>query len=286
MKARVVLVLAVGAALLSVLLRPKLRASEGEYEVKELGTRLYLILGKGGNTVVLADPTATLAVNCKFARDADGLKKLIASLGGGPLRWLLLTDHRPDNAEATRAFDDTTIVVAHHRTDERLRQVGLRGADLNFDSTVNLRVGKQLVTAQHKGAAQADGVSFVYFHEAQVLVLGDLLSDHVHPVLLPEQGGSIRSTIQVLKDLRKDYKSSAATLKLVPGAGKDCGHAAFDLQIEYWSDMLDQMNEAHRHGLTLAEAIDSAERLRGKYADWAGERLKRNLEIAYDEAKK
>jgi hypothetical protein len=107
----------------------------GEYTVREIGKRLSLVLGRGANSVVLADPDETLVVNCKLARHGEELAKLVASLGGGPWRWLILTDDRPENADGIGALPAGVKVVAHHRTDERLRADGKRGADLTFDST-------------------------------------------------------------------------------------------------------------------------------------------------------
>lgn len=259
------------------------QGDDGEYRVRELAPRTWSIEGRGGNAVVFADPAETLVVNCKLARHAAEFQKLVASFGGGPWRWLVLTDHRPETADAVTELPKDVKIVSHHRTDERLRAAGKRGADLTFDSTLNLRVGGKMVTVQHKGPAQTDGVIYAYLHEQQVLVLGDLVSNKVHPSLWPEEGGSIRAALRVLKDLRKDYKGSAAALKLVPGMGETGAHALFDEMIAYWTALLDLGIEAHRHGLTVGEAQASGESLRLKYASWRGDRFTQNVATAYAE---
>ena len=279
---RPLVALALVAGLAPVFWRTNASAQSGDYTVTELGRNLHLIAGRGGNAVVLADPAGTLLVNCKYGRDAAELQKVIAGLGGGPLRWLLLTDDRPEHSDAVAAFPRDLTVVAHHRTDQRLRAEARRGADLTFDSTVHIRVGTRLVTMQHKGSAATDGVAYVHFHEAQVLVLGTLVHDQYHPVILPDHGGSIRSSVRVLRDLRKDYKNSSA-LQLVPGEGKPGPHALFDQQLTYWNDVIDATTAAHEHGETLEEAYRSAEPVRLKYASWRGEHWRRNVEIAYRE---
>lgn len=258
------------------------QGDDGEYHVREVATRLHAIEGRGGNSVVLADPSETLVVNCKFARHAQEFEKRVQAFGGGPWRWLVLTDHRPETADAVSALPKDVKVLAHHRTDERLRAAGKRGADLTFDSTVNLRIGGKMVTIQHKGAAQTDGVIYAHFHEQQVLALGDLVSNQTHPSLWPDEGGSIRAALRVLKDLRKDYKSSAA-LRIVPGLGEPGPHALFDETIGYWTALLDLGIEAHRHGLSVSEAQASGEPLRLKYAAWRGDRFTKNVAIAYAE---
>jgi len=261
------------------------QGDEGEYRVREIGKRVWAIEGRGGNAVVFADPVETLVINCKLGRHATEFGKLVTSLGGGPWRWLVLTDHRPETADAVDKIDPSVKILAHHRTDERLRAAGKRGADLTFDSTINLRVGGKMVTVQHKGPAQTDGVVYAYLHEQQILVAGDLVANNVHPSMWPEEGGTIRAALRVLKDLRKDYKGSAATMKLVPGLGETGTHALFEETIGYWTALLDLGNEAHRHGLTLSEAQGSADALRLKYAGYGGDRFAKNVAAAYEETK-
>ena len=118
--------------------------------------------------------------------------------------------------------------------------------------------------------------------QARVLILGDLASPGQHPIILPEHGASIREWIRVLRTLQKDFGDSEG-LTVVPAHGSPGSIEIIREQIEYLQDFIAAMEDAHRHGLTLAEARREAAPLRDKYAHYKGNGFERNLEVAYGE---
>jgi hypothetical protein len=86
----------------------------------------------------------------------------------------------------------------------------------------------------------------------------------------------------VLRELRKDFKG-ASQLCVVPAFGPSGGLELLQQQIDYLQDLVDAMDDAHRRGLSLDEALDGAGPLRARYGRLGVEQLERNLRAVYRE---
>jgi glyoxylase-like metal-dependent hydrolase (beta-lactamase superfamily II) len=269
------LVLACGAVALHVR-----QDAPSELEVERVTERLAVLRGDGTNTVVSATSAGVILVDPKPVRSAKAQEARLAALApGSVVRYAIATHVRPGLPAALAAFPGAAV-VAHDGVDRKLQQDGRGGATLAFDAGLTLRVGQETVSCRHKFSGASAGDCFVYFHDDQVLVLGDLAAHRTHPAIRLEDGGDLRAWIRVLKEVRKDF-GAAPKLRVVPGRGPVGGIEIVERQLEYLQDLLDAMDDAHRHGLSLDEAIAAAEPLRAKYAEWAGGPITENLRAAY-----
>ena len=172
-------------------------------------------------------------------------------------------------------------LIAGPRT-HRAEPAGHPGTEIVFDSTLSINLEPLTVSLYHKGPGHTDGDTVVYLHQDEVLILGDLASPGQHPIILPEHGASIREWIRVLRTLHKDFGDSEGLI-VVPAHGSPGSIDIIREQIEYLEDFIAAMEDAHRHGLTLAEARREAAPLREKYAHYKGNGFERNLDVAYGE---
>jgi glyoxylase-like metal-dependent hydrolase (beta-lactamase superfamily II) len=255
--------------------------TDQHYTVEQLTPRILVIRGRGANTTVFRTDQTAVVVDPKHHGDRDLLRKKLDELGCRKVRWSIATSHRLEHSGALSALEGATT-IAHERIDARLRQEGRDASELTFETAVTLQVGDEKITCRHKAVGCTDGDSLVYFHDQQVLVLGGLVVKGCNPIIAPEHGGDVRSWLMVLRELRKDFKG-ASQLCVVPAFGPSGGLELLQQQIDYLQDLVDAMDDAHRRGLSLDEALDGAGPLRARYGRLGVEQLERNLRAVYRE---
>lgn len=251
-------------------------------EVQRLTPHAYVIHGAGANSVVIKGDAGLMLVDSQPPARTDALLAALRQLSESPLRYLIYTHHHREISEGGRTQGAGAITMAHRRANERLVEAGHPGTEIVFDSTLSINLEPLTVSLYHKGPGHTDGDAVVYLHQDRVLILGDLASPGQHPIILPEHGASIREWIRVLRTLQKDFGDSEG-LTVVPAHGSPGSIEIIREQIEYLQDFIGAMEDAHRHGLTLAEARREAAPLREKYAHYKGNGFERNLEVAYGE---
>jgi glyoxylase-like metal-dependent hydrolase (beta-lactamase superfamily II) len=255
----------------------------GDLDVQQLTPHAYLIGGSGANSVVIEGDDGLMLVDCKPPALTDRLKEVLAThFEGRSIRYLVYTHHHRDITEGGPRQGGGAVTIAHSRAHQRLLEAGHPGAEIIFATTLSVNLRPFTVSLYHKGPGHTDGDSTVYLHEERVLVLGDLASPGRHPVILPEHGASIREWLRVLRTLQRDFLDDE-DLTVVPAHGPPGSMEMVAEQIAYLQDLVDAMEEAHRHGLTLSEARREAATLRDKYSHYKGNSFERNLEVAYRE---
>jgi cyclase len=101
------------------------------------------------------------------------------------------------------------------------------------------------------GAAHTDGDTATYISPANIVAVGDIFSNHFHPIIDLALGGSIDGIIQSLDRI---LTQTDAQTKIVPGHGPVATRA--DLQ-EY-RDMLAQVRQRIMVLITSGKRIDEA----------------------------
>jgi len=217
-------------------------------------------------------------IDSKLEQHADALRRAIESLGPGTVRYVINTHHHPENCGGNRAFPEASV-LAQENTARRLRAAGRSGATVGFRTRATLNLSHETIELSDAGPAHTDGDSVVYLTEAKVLVLGGLVADRIHPAILPEHGADPRSWLRSLRSIRARFADGGVLF--VPGDGPAGDIDLIDRQIGYLQDLVDLMESAHRHGLSLREALDTAQPLRERYAAYRGDHFERNLEATY-----
>ena len=186
----------------------------------DLGDRLKLYLGGGGNSAVWLQGREALVVDVKMADFARRLKRAVETDLGRRVRRVVLTHVHGDHSGGLGVFPDVGAVLVHPRTRERLqaadRDGKLRAVPfVDVENEVRLVLGGREVRVLHFGPAHTDGDLVVYFPEEKVLVAGDLLLDGYEPYADTANGGDLLGFRRALDSLMKlDFE------KAVPGHGE------------------------------------------------------------------
>lgn len=234
----------------------------GPISVIPLGKALQLVsAGAGGNVVVLNGPSGVLLVN-GFAPPPD------ASMGfANRVEFLFNTDWHPPNT----GFNLTVAerggqILAHEFTKQYLsieRHVEWQNTThkplpakalptKTFLKPGSMTFGGQTIDYAPLGQAHTDGDVYLFFREANVLAVGDVMTVGKYPIADYTSGGWLGGLQSATKTL---LSVANPETRIVPGEGPVQTRA--DLQAQY--DMLSATREAFvkmmRQGMSADEML-------------------------------
>jgi len=235
-----------------------------------LGQGLFMFSGDGGNITAIVDDGSTLLIDSGLDSRAAEVSDAIFKTTMRPITRLVNTHWHFDHTGGNVFFGTTGVtIIAQENVKKRLSSVqdvpfiGLRDGHyppqalptLTYSSSMALNQGSQQLTLVNYGSAQTDGDTVTYISPANVVVVGDIFSNHVYPIIDLASGGSIDGMID---SLDRVLAQTDGRTKIVPGHGPVATRA--DLQ-EY-RDMLDKVRQRIKvlikSGKTIEEAVAAA----------------------------
>lgn len=197
----------------------------------DVGSRVYLLQGEGGNVTVAVAEDGVFMVDSTFGPLHDKIKAAIAALTPQPVRYLIITHFHRDHTGGNAAFGrDGATIVAHENVKARLAtgtRSGLTGAQVppapaialptqTYKERMTLRLQGRTAELKHRPDTHTDGDTYIYFADANVLVTGDLVFFGRYPNIDFLYGGSIDGMIGGVDELLEFAKEDT---KIVPGHG-------------------------------------------------------------------
>lgn len=169
-------------------------------ETVRVDDRLSVVLGGGGNTVVLACDDGALVVDTKFVWTGRRLADEVRTLTDKPVKTIINTHYHADHTHGNVNYPVGTTVVAQRRTRRHLVE-----RDSSFwefgpawellpkalvDDQAEIHCGDETVRIIHPGAGHTDGDVVVLFVNRGLLVTGDLFLHDQYPFIDRKGGGS------------------------------------------------------------------------------------------------
>jgi glyoxylase-like metal-dependent hydrolase (beta-lactamase superfamily II) len=197
----------------------------------DLGNRIYMLEGLGGNITIAVADDGVIMVDSQFAPLYGKIKAAIAALTSQPVRYLVLTHFHRDHTGANEALArDGATIVAHENVKIRLAagtRNGLTGIMVppapalalpkeTYTDTMTLRLRGRSAELRHPADVHTDGDTYLTFTDANVLVAGDLVFFGRYPNIDYLYGGSIDGMIRGVDELLQFAKEDT---KIVPGHG-------------------------------------------------------------------
>jgi len=235
-------------------------------KITSLGEGLYVFSGDGGDVTAIVDNGSTLLIDSGLASRVTELSDAIFKATMRPVTRLVNTHWHFDHTGGNVFFGSAGVtIIAQENVKKRLSSVqdvpfiGLRDGHyppqalptLTYSSSMTLTQGSQQLTLANYGSAHTDGDTVTYISPANVVVVGDIFSNHFYPIIDLASGGSIDGMIQ---SLDRVLAQTDAQTKIVPGHGPVATRA--DLQ-EY-RDMLAQVRQRIKVLITSGKTIDEA----------------------------
>ena len=221
-------------------------AANSDVTVEPLRGNLSVLFGSGGNIVVLNGPDGKLLVDAGIAVSKDKIQAALDRISAAPIKYVINTHWHWDHTDGNEwVHNQGATIIAHENVLKRLSATN-RVEDWNYTfqpwplsgrPTVTFKTEKtlnfdgEIVLVKHFGPGHTDGDAFVYFPNADVLVLGDNFWNGIYPFIDNGVGGGIDGMIRWV-----NASLALATDKtiIVPGHGP-VGNRA---QLAEFRDML------------------------------------------------
>lgn len=180
-------------------------------EVKE---SIYMISGDGGNVGVLVGSKETFVIDDKYAQNAEEIHQLVKSVGGTTPKYLVNTHFHGDHTGGNAYFGEKgSLILAHHNVRERLAQgyevkafgmqvepvSGAALPTLTYAQNVELHLDNESIQLIHYPNAHTDTDTLVYFEQANVVHMGDLMFNGFFPFIDTDNGGSLKGVIAAME---------------------------------------------------------------------------------------
>ncbi len=283
----------VGALVLAPLAPRSLFAAR---QFRELRRNVGIFSSRGGTIGWLVNPDGVLVVDSQFpdtaAEAVAGLKER-SSLA---IDALVNTHHHGDHTGGNGVFrDEVRQIVAHSRARELQEAVQeASGAenppalpDTTFDDEWSIEVGDEVVRLRHYGPAHTGGDTVVTFERANVVHMGDLVFNRLHPFIDRPAGASIAGWISVMERTLADHDGD--TIYILGHGHPDHGVVgspeALVRQRDYLSALLETVGRVRARGGSRdeVEAMTELPGFDGYLAPNARLTLGFALTVAWDE---
>ena len=208
----------------------------GKPAAQDLGGRLALISGGGGNVLAFgSDEGALLVDGGSSARAAAVVKLALGAVGAKQVHTLFNTHWHPDQTGSNeRLGKQGARIIAHENTrlwlTRRINVDWLPAAhpafpkvaqpNKSFYTTDKLEFGGEQLSFGHLGQAHTDGDLYVHLARANVLAAGGVVSSDGWPLLDWQTGGWIGGLVGAYDRL---LKVANDTTRVVPANGPVIG---------------------------------------------------------------
>ncbi len=242
-------------------------AATANVTVQPLRDNISVLMGSGGNIVVLNTPEGKLMGDAGIAVSKPRIEAALASIGPAPIKYLIDTHYHWDHTDGNAWVHDAgATIIAHENTLKRLTS-GTRVIEwgftfpptppsglptIVFNSEKTLQFGGETILLKHYGPGHTDTDVSIYYKNADVLQVGDIWWNGHYPFLDNGAGGNIDGLIHWVNEC---IKASTARTIIVPGHGAVSDRAGF---IEF-RDMLVSVRtnvaKLKKQGKTLAQTV-------------------------------
>src|SRR5688500_9018394 len=257
------------AGMLTLWASPLLHARQSNSGVRKLTNTLSVLDGGGSNVVALSSADGVLLVDSGAPNSADRLMTALKGLGGNAKVHTVFNTHyhlaQTGNNDALAAAG--AKIVAHDRTRqwmsvdhwlpdqdryEKARPKTAWPTDVFFNMD-SRKVGREQIDSGYLMVAHTAGDIYVYFNDANVLVVGDVAS----PVNDPEQdwitvawiGGSVSAMDRLLKIGNEQTR-------VVPGTGPVMTWAEFKAERDLMETVRQRLYKQIRQGDGPQDMVD------------------------------
>jgi glyoxylase-like metal-dependent hydrolase (beta-lactamase superfamily II) len=217
---------------------PPVDFSKVEIKTTDLGDKVYMLEGQGGNITVAVGDDGIIMVDGEFAPLHDKIKAAVAAVSPLPIKYLINTHFHGDHTGGNEPFaKDGVAVVAHANVKARLAAGttnGLTGAKTppaaadalpakTYTDSTKISLKGRVAELKHIANAHTDGDTYVWFKSANVLSTGDTFTNARYPNIDFANGGNIKGMIAATDVYLKLVNDKT---HIVPGHGPLADKAA------------------------------------------------------------
>lgn len=267
-------------------------ATDDPYRMKMVRDTVGVFTEKGGTIAYLRTKEGWVVVDTEFPEQAQHLIEALKKITDIPIHLLINTHHHGDHTGGNIAFKGLVAhVVAHENSLKNQKAVAEKAKtedkqlypDITFGKGWKKKVGDESIRAYYYGPGHTDGDGLIHFENANVLHMGDLMSNRRYPFIDRSAGASIKNWITILDKTLTTFDDKTLFVfghafdpEKVTG-GKEDIKASRD----YFEKLLVFVGQEIKAGKSKEEVL-KATAIPG-VTEWQGDGIVRSLQAAYEE---
>jgi glyoxylase-like metal-dependent hydrolase (beta-lactamase superfamily II) len=244
---------------------------------------------RGGTIGWMAAPDAVVVVDSQFADTSkmflDGFRPKI---GNRKIDLLINTHHHPDHTGGNKVLQSSVVKIVAQENAPGLQRKQAAAqktednqayADSTYKTDWKVDLAGEVVSARHYGPGHTGGDGVIFFQNANIVHMGDLMSHLRHPRVDRPAGASIRNWLVTLEKTVKDHNADTIYIFGHSKVGAPVTGSSKDLLAlrDYFSAMLDYVGK----GIAAGKSAD--EIVKGGLPAFSEHEGAPQLQVAYDE---
>ncbi len=260
--------------------------------IKLLRGNVGIFTEKGGTIGFFLGEEGIAVIDAQFPDSAAHFIEDVKKQSQKPFSYLINTHHHGDHTSGNIAFKD---IVEHHVAHENSLKNQKASAEKNkttdkqlYPSTTykedwKTHMGKEKIKMSYYGPAHTDGDSIIYFDEANIAHMGDLMFNRRHPYVDRAAGANIQNWMKVLDKAADKYEKDTLYIFGHAGEGYEVTGSRTDLYAfrDYLGRVLDFAEAQVKAGVSKEDFIKNIS-IPG-VTEWKGEGITRPLTAAWEE---
>jgi len=197
----------------------------------ELAPGMYFLQGWGGNILASTGDDGVFLVDDQMEALAPKIKASLAAVTKQPVKFIFNTHFHYDHSDGNKAYGPAGgIIMAHENSRHRMtsdqliayfkrEQKAYTGASLpkiTFTDSMDLHINGQDIHVMHVAHAHTDGDAMLFFHQANIIHMGDIFVTYGFPFVDVANGGDVRGIVASIDHVLPMLNEST---RIVPGHG-------------------------------------------------------------------
>ncbi len=240
-----------------------------EIQTIELADGLYMLIGAGGNMGLSVGEDGAFLIDDQFAPLSDKIMAAVAAVTDAKVEFVLNTHWHGDHTGGNEPFGEAgALIVAHENVRRRMdpatftdvmgnsnQAAAVALPVVTFSQDVSFWWNGEHIEAHHPGRGHTDGDSVVWFHEANVVHMGDNFFVGMFPYIDLDSGGSVDGMISTSEYVLGLVDEST---KIIGGHGPLAGIVQLRAFHEMLTTVRDRIQGHIDEGMSLEEVLEAA----------------------------
>ena len=221
-----------------------------------------IFTGRGGTIGWLATPDGAIAVDAQFPDTAKACVEGLQQKSPKGIQLLINTHYHADHTGGNPAFRPVVKSIVqqercaklHKDTTEKAGTAAQQAfADVTFGESWSHTLGDEKVWANFYGAGHTGGDAVIFFEKANVVHMGDLMFNRMHPRVDRPSGASIKSWISVLERVSKRHANATFIFGHAKPNEPLIGSAK---ELAYFRDYLTAVMDHVKKGISAKKSLE------------------------------
>lgn len=260
---------AAGGALLRIPLGAQTPAAQAPppavTKFEDLRRNVGIFTGRGGTIGWLATSDGAIAVDAQFPDTAKACVEGLQQKSAKGIQLLINTHYHGDHTGGNSAFRPAVkSIVQQERCAKLHKEFTAKNntaaqqayADITFGESWSATLADERVWARYQGPGHTGGDAVIFFEKANVVHMGDLMFNRLHPRIDRPSGASIRNWIGILEKTARQHKDATFIFGHAKQGMPVTGPAQELLHLrDYFSAALDHVQKGIRAGQSQEQIV-------------------------------